>query len=60
MVGVVLPEELAGLASVHARRLGLSLDDFMARAIRAYAKAPATPAERQRSRRERQKRVVSQ
>lgn len=50
---VELPPDVMALVGEHAGRLGLSARDWLIRAARAYAKAPATAAERKRASRAR-------
>lgn len=52
---MVLPGDLMALVLAHAGELRPV--EWVGRAIRAYAKAPMTPAERQRARRERLKKA---
>jgi hypothetical protein len=51
----VLPAEVQPLAQEHAERVGLAPGEWLARAARAFAKVPATAAERMRASRERQR-----
>ena len=51
----VLPAEVRPLAQEHAERVGLAPGEWLARAGRAFAKVPATAAERKRASRERQR-----
>lgn len=51
----VLPADVQPLAHEHAARVGLAPGEWLARAARAFAKVPATAAERMRASRERQR-----
>lgn len=50
-----LQAEVVALVLDHAGRAGLAPDEWVARAVRAYAKVPATSAERMRASRARQR-----
>lgn len=50
---LVLPADLLALVTEHAGRTGMQPVDWLARAIRAHAKVPATAAERKRASRAR-------